>query len=285
MSVELRQGNWEATFLPELGMLGSSLTYRGTELLSLRGGLDAYRQGHTVALPLLAPWANRLSAFNFEVAGVAVDLEGVEGLHLDEHGLPIHGTMIAQPGWEIVRADQARLTARYAYDNEEQLAAFPFPHELVVDVQLDGGLRVSTTVAPIGIHAVPISFGWHPYFTLPGDRETWEIGLPACRRIELDARGIPTGREKAEPARREPLGESAADDHYALDGDRVFMLGDFALTFGPTYSYAQVFAPPESDFIAIEPMTAPTDALRSSRCPLVAPGERFEAIFTLETNG
>jgi aldose 1-epimerase len=285
MSIELRGREWEATFLPELGMLGSSLTFRGLELLSLRSGLESYRQGHTVGLPLLAPWANRLSAFHFEIAGAKVDLQDVDGLHFDEQGLPIHGTMTAQPGWEITRCERSRLTARYAYDSEQLLAAFPFPHELVIDVELDGGVRVGTTVTPIGDHAVPVAFGWHPYFKLPGTRETWTIGLPALRRLELDGRGIPTDHEEAQPPRRGQLGDGVHDDHYALDGNRSFRLGEFELTFGSGYRYAQIFAPAGSDFVAIEPMTAPTDALRSGRCPLVRPGGQFEATFTLRANG
>jgi aldose 1-epimerase len=285
VSIELRGREWEATFLPELGMLGSSIAFRGIELLSLRNGLDSYRQGHTVGLPLLAPWANRLSAFQFDVAGANVELQDVEGLHFDEHGLPIHGTMTAQPGWEVARRERSRLTARYMYDSERLLAAFPFPHELLIDVQLNGGVRVSTTVTPIGDRAVPISFGWHPYFQLPGDRETWTIGLPSLRRLELDPHGIPTGREETRPPHRGPLGRGVHDDHYALDGNRTFKLGEFELTFGSGYRYAQIFAPSGSDFIAIEPMTAPTDALRSGRYPLVRPGGQFEATFTLRATG
>jgi aldose 1-epimerase len=46
------------------------------------------------------------------------------------------------------------------------------------------------------------------------------------------------------------------------------------------YPYAQVFAPSEQEFVAIEPMTAPTNALTTGRgLRVVAPGERFEAAF------
>src|SRR5918994_5831590 len=93
--VTVSSGLLDATFLPELGMLGSSLRHRGEELLALPGGLDGYRAGHVTGLPLLAPWANRLGARRYEVEGVVVDLDGL-GLHTDGHGLPIHGTMSAQ---------------------------------------------------------------------------------------------------------------------------------------------------------------------------------------------
>jgi aldose 1-epimerase len=288
MSIDLEAGSWRARFLPELGMVGVSLAFDGTELLSLRGGLDAYRLGHTVGMPLLAPWANRLSAFRFELAGEEVDLATAPGVHLEEHGLPNHGTMAAQPGWEVVRQDPARLTARFAYERPDLLAAFPFPHELEIDVTLADGLRVTTAVTPTGGRPVPISFGWHPYYVVPGDRRSWTLGLPPRRRIELDDQAIPTGREEPREAGREPLGERAYDDHYALGDQRRFTLeGDglaLAVEYDEGYPYAQLFAPPGSSFVAIEPMTAPTNALVSGRFRLVEPGERFAAAFAVAAN-
>ena len=125
--VTLRAGDYQAVFLPGLGMLGASLKHRGAELLSLHGGVAGYAQGQPTGLPLLAPWANRLSRRRFRAAGVDVDLRRAR-VHLDENRLPIHGTMTAQPGWEIVRVEPARLVARFDYSSPELLRAFPFPH-------------------------------------------------------------------------------------------------------------------------------------------------------------
>src|SRR4051812_6490850 len=113
MSVELRAGDWSAEFLPELGVGGVSLRHRDVELLSLRRGLDSYRQGKTIGIPLLAPWANRLSRRRFALEGAEVDLDRSPLVHEDAHGLPNHGTMAARPGWEVVRQEPSRLVARF----------------------------------------------------------------------------------------------------------------------------------------------------------------------------
>ena len=73
-AVRLCTGDYEAVFLPGLGMLGASLTWRATELLSLHGGLAAFRRRSSTGIPLLAPWANRLSRDRFRCAGKLVDL-------------------------------------------------------------------------------------------------------------------------------------------------------------------------------------------------------------------
>ena len=48
------------------------------------------------------------------------------------------------------------------------------------------------------------------------------------------------------------------------------------------YGYAQVFAPKDKDYIALEPMTAPASALTSA-CGLrfVSSGERFREAFRI----
>jgi aldose 1-epimerase len=279
VSLRLAAGDWAADFLPERGLLGLSLTHRGRELLHQRGGLDTWKVGgSTMALPLLAPWANRLSQWTFQAAGVEVDLRGSPVVKVEEHGLPIHGTLIAQQGWEVVRQDGSSFTARFAYDREDLLAAFPFPHDLEVDATLDGGLRLETAIVARD-RSVPVSFGWHPYFRV--ERATDEVVLPERSRIELDDQGIPTGREEPLPPEQGPLGDRVLDDHFALGSERRFRVGELELEFDEGYPFAQVFAPAGSEFVALEPMTAKVNALVDGTAPLVEPGGRFAATFSL----
>lgn len=276
-----------ATFLPELGMLGASLRHRGEELLALPGGLGGYRAGEVTGLPLLAPWANRLGERRYEAAGVVVDLEGLS-LHTDDQGLPIHGTMSAQPGWKVVEATEHSFTARFDFDERpDLLASFPFPHELRVDVALAATtLRVATTLTPSTDRAVPVSFGYHPYLRLPGvSREDVRLRLPARRHVELDQRGLPTGVAHTEDAEDERLGSRTFDDLYELDDDRRLVLTGggrrLALELEEGYPFAQVFTPEAADSVCLEPMTAPVNALVDGRCALVGPGATFTAAFSL----
>ena len=113
-AVELVSGALSAVFVPDVGMTGVSLRYHGGQHLALPGGLDALRAGRTGGLPLLAPWANRLSGWRYRAAGVTVDLDGLP-LPVDDNGLPIHGFLVGRPGWAVeqlaTRGDAARLRA------------------------------------------------------------------------------------------------------------------------------------------------------------------------------
>jgi aldose 1-epimerase len=293
-SVTLAAGRLEASFLPGLGLLGTSLRHRGEELLALPGGVEGYRDGHVTGLPLLAPWANRLPGWRYRAAGVEVDLDGLD-LHTDPGGLPIHGTLTAHRGWRLERlaadADRAVLEAGLDYDWPELLAAFPFPHRLTVTFALQGAsLAVTTTLAATGDRPVPVAFGWHPYLRLPGaPRAAWRLLLPSRTHLELDDRGLPTGKAADEPAEAAPVGERTFDDLYALDADPAQRrLGleaagrRLVVGYGDGYDHAQVFAPPGAEFVCLEPMTAPTAALATGASPLVAPGDSFSARFTIE---
>jgi galactose mutarotase-like enzyme len=287
----LRAGDCEVVVLPSVGMLVASFTHRGAELVALPGGLSAYRGGHTTGIPLLYPWANRLSRHRYREGDVTVDLRHV-ALHTDDNGLPIHGTMLARPEWEVTRLGagprSARLAARFEWsEHEDLMAAFPFPHELSVDVTLTAaGVRIVTTVRPSGPRSVPVAFGWHPYLRLPGSpRDAWELSLPAAAHAALDGRGIPTGRARPVEASREPLAGRDLDDLFALGPERVVVLENesrrLTITYDDGYPYAQVFSPAGASFCAVEPMTAPTNALVSGDHPSVRPAETYSAAFTV----
>lgn len=283
--VTLKSGGTELTVRPHVGMVGISLQHRGTEVLALPGGLDGYRQGHVTGLPLLAPWANRLGAWQYTVDGVGVDLSGLD-LHTDPHGLPIHGTMTAQPGWQVDERSDTTLTAHFNYDTPDLLVPFPFPHRLTLRLSVgEGSVTVETTLEATGDRAVPVAFGFHPYLALPGTRQECVLQLPARDHLEQDDGGLPTGGSQGEPAEAEPLGDRTFDDLYRLGDDR--QLGIFGpdraavVSYGEGYPYAQVFAPDGSDFVCLEPMTAPTNALAAGGCPLVAPGGSFAADFSI----
>jgi len=286
-AVEIVSGALAAAFVPDVGMTGVSLRYNGRQYLALPGGLDALRAGRTGGLPLLAPWANRLSEWRYRAAGITVDLEGLT-LPTDGNGLPIHGFLVGRPGWKVeqleTRGDTARLRAEMTVDGP----AFPFPHRIEISAIIrDPELRISTRVIPTGTRAVPIAFGWHPYLRLPdGPRSQWRLRLPSRRHLTLDPRGIPTGEVVSEAAERAPIERRTFDDGYALGRDgRLAIENDLGqsvqLRCGPGYSFAQVWVPRAEPFAALEPMAAPANALVDRKAPVVRRGDSYTATFTL----
>jgi aldose 1-epimerase len=110
------------------------------------------------------------------------------------------------------------------------------------------------------------------------------------RRLVLDPRGIPTGDEEPFDGLDAQLGEVAFDNGFALWAEQAsFSIAGagrrITVEFLTGYPYAQVFAPKDKDYIALEPMTAPTSALTSGRgLRLVEPGGQFQAIFRIRVD-
>jgi len=287
----LAAGELEALFLPGYGMLGASLRHRGVELLGRVSDLDAAAaKGSTAGIPFLHPWANRLEGWRYRASGREVQLDPASPLlHADERGLPIHGVPWSRLSWAVTGSTAAAVQARLDWTTGELLAVFPFPHRMELAATLGpGGLTLETRLAPLAETPVPVSFGFHPYFGLPQiPRAEWRLELPAMRRLVLDRRGIPTGVEEPFARLDAALGDRDFDDGFVVDGeDATFSIAGggwkVAVELLRGYRYAQVFAPRDKDLIALEPMTAPTDALSSGRgTELLKPGGRFAAAFRI----
>jgi aldose 1-epimerase len=206
-----------------------------------------------------------LSANEYESGGAVVTLTpGEVGVRADEHGLPIHGVLAAYPAWQVTAQSENSLIATLDFSTPTLLASFPFPHVLTQAVTLSGRrLTIETTVTPTASASVPLCFGYHPYFTIPGvPRGKWRLTTPMMRRLPVDERGIPTGAHEDWNGNTEELKTVTYDDGF----DNV---PDGAL------------APGTDDLLAIEPMTAPTDALRRGGYRSAMPGHPETARFSV----
>lgn len=289
--LSLNSGNLAASFVPRHGMLGASLTFRGVEMLRRIENLpDAAAKGSTAGIPILYPWANRLAGFRYHAAGREVTLSRASPLlHLDGNGLPIHGVPWSMLPWTVHDSRADRLHAALDWSDGPLLTIFPFPHRVEMTAALTpDALTIRTAVIANRESHVPVSFGFHPYFGLPEPaRSRWRFRTPAMQRLELDDRLIPTGRALPFPAADGELADRTFDDGFAaLDNGAVFAISGggvrLSVEFLHGYPFAQVYAPPGKDFIAIEPMTAPANALATGRSlPIVPPGGRFDAAFSI----
>ena len=283
-----------ATYVPGAGMVCASLRDGGDELLGQRHGLAAYASdGKTMGIPLLFPWANRLARYGYAVDDVRVEIPVDPRFVSDDgSGLPIHGIVPPKLEWKVVEqgadAGAARLVAELdAGSLPDVLALFPFPHRLRMAVTLrERALEVAVGLHAEGDRRVPVAFGFHPYFQLPGvPRAEWVVALPVRQRAVLTDQLLPSGRTEPVAIETAKLGDRTYDDLFPeTDPEPVFALAGggrrIEVAFGPTYPVAVIYAPDNDDVVCFEPMTAQTNPFEGPG-PLrwVEPGERFEARF------
>jgi aldose 1-epimerase len=275
-----------------------SLRHEGDELLVGAAELPprATVHGRAAGITFLHPWANRLARDAYAFDGVRAALAcGHPALARDENGLAIHGLLAPVGAWRWEETSAQRAVARLDHDGGAggSPSPFPFRHTVRAAFTLRAGrLEITTTVRATGAHAVPLAFGWHPYFRLPGTpRSDWRLALPARRHLTLDARGLPTGAHRDEPADEQPLAARALDDGFDQLADGTWMgLRDarrrIRLRLLEGYPAAQVYAPPDADVVSLEPMAAPVNALVSGRGLTAVPaGGEHRATFALDVRG
>jgi len=118
-------------------------------------------------------------------------------------------------------------------------------------------------------------------------RGEWTLTTPTMRRLPVDNWGIPTGASEDWAGGTEPLKSVEYDDGFDTVPDgAVFALAGGArrveVTFEKGYPAAQLFAPRSDDVVAVEPMAAPTDALRRGNYRYAVAGKPETTRFSIK---
>lgn len=285
----MRAGALVATFLPEHGMIGTSLTHRGEEILRFPVDIArAERDGTSVGIPLNYPYANRLGTNGYSALGRQVELDPASpALMTDWNGVILHGVRWAQLPWVMQEAGETFVASRLRWDRPELLAVFPFRHEVEMRASLDeDGLTVETSVHANAGDDVPASFGFHPYVAIPGlPRDRWQLSLPRMRALVLDERLLPVGEREDFPAYEHRLADLDFDHGFAFATQRPSMAiagagRRISVDFLSGYRFAQIYAPPAHDYISFEPMVSPANALVTGEdLTIVRAGDVYRAVF------
>ena len=271
-----------------------SLRHRDEELLVEPETLAPPYRVHAkrAGITLLHPWANRLGADSYAFHGRLGQVDDACGrVTRDAHGLAIHGLMAPTP-WRLAADGPAAAVASLVWLAEE---GFPFAHQVVVRLTLRSGpadeitLHIATTVTALDSGDVPVAFGWHPYFHCERPA-TLELG--SLTELGADPRGLPDGVRRPQgpsTVALEPGGDSLDDGVADLTPGSPMRLqtGDrtISVTFDDGYSHGQIFAPADAPVVSLEPMTAPTDALRSGvDLPSATPERPYSASFSIRVS-
>lgn len=276
----------------------------------------------TGGLPLLYPYANRLGADRLEACGRSIDLARVPTLKRDDKGHPIHGLLLRRGGWSLAVLGPGAIEAELDWRSQSELmAAYPFPHALRIAWSMRAGatpgsaaLAVTTTIDARFGADVPAAFGWHPYFAVERP-EVARIMLAPVTPVELGEQGLPAPGAVARSASG-AAGVSAPQESSVGQGQDALFRRDIGSAPGVaagasasapggvpglahaasivdahrridirmdrSYPFMQLFSPKGASFVCIEPMSAPTDALRSGDASVVRAGSTLAATFEVE---
>jgi aldose 1-epimerase len=166
----------------------------------------------------------------------------------------------------------------------------------------NGELQVTTAIRNLSGEAMPVSIGFHPYFTIPDvPRNQWTAHIPARKSVETDSHLVATGELKDfDLPQQITLSDHTFDNGYTdlvrgADGKAVFSVEGggrkIEVVYGPKFQVGVVYAPPNAQFICFEPMAALTNGVnlahdgKYSELQTVAPGSEWRETFTVRASG
>jgi len=233
----------------------------------------------------LSPFVCRMRNGTYTWLGVTYH---IEKKYLGAHA--IHGLMY-ESVFNVIETRSDELSATVilegSYDGADP--GYPFPYQVRLEwvLRKESNLTVTSTVWHNNEEMIPLAEGWHPYFTLGGRVDDWELQFNTNRQMEYDADLLPTG-------------QLIADDRFVsgclLEGihlDNGFVWSDdeeqvykcvvkskeIELTILPDKSFPvlQVFTPDDRKSIAVENLSGAPDNFNNQLLLIsLPPGEHRE---------
>ena len=261
------------------GDVSAQIAQVGASLRSLRIGAVDLVTPYPLDIPtpscsgvVLAPWPNRVRDGLWDDRGTARQLALTEPKFRNaSHGL------LRFSAYEIEQTDAAATLSATIVPQ----TGYPYLIETSVTYLLtDAGIEVVHVLTNRSAEPAPVALGTHPFVTI-GDVDPRDLVLrvPAQTAFVTDERMLPTGTRPADAALRDGirLGDTTLDTGFtdlardedglvrttltAPDGRRL------TLWQGEGFDFVQVYTatnyPGQDLAVAIEPMTAPADALNS----------------------
>ncbi len=285
---ELRSGSARAT-VSEYAAGLRGLEVHGTALV--HGGSEP--SPPMSAGVVLVPWPNRVDGGKWEDDGRLQQLE----LNEPELGNANHG-LLSETRYTVASVDTDALRLESPIEGR---TGYPFHLETAVEYRLVAdGVRVRHEITNVGDRSAPVAIGAHPYLRIGNaPSRDLEIRIRANAMLDLDERYIPRGISSVAAAGCDLRDWTPLDDvvrhgcfaalelskglvrHGLRDrsGVELELWADAAFGFAQLYVTDALPGLGAGELaVAIEPMTAPPNALRSDIGLIwLEPGARWSA--------
>ncbi len=240
-------------------------------------GFNTVGEAQTNLTPLfksakLSPFVCRVNKGDFTF--------GEKRYHLDKYvtnGNAIHG-LIYDAVFEVTDSSadskHASVTLSYNYENEHEGFPFHYKAEVVYTLSGNNTLLVATNITNTSEGLIPITDGWHPYFTLGSSVNDCQLEFQSKEILVFDENLIPTGAltRYEEFGSLKFLGDTQFDNCFTVNFAEcppACVLRDpkqkIQIEIHPdkSYPYLQIFTPSHRKSIAIENLSAAPDAFNN----------------------
>ncbi|MCF7948319.1 MAG: aldose 1-epimerase [Spirochaetia bacterium] len=232
---------------------------------------------------ILFPFDDRVHGGRYRFAGETYQLP----INDPDGQDALHGFLYAQK-LELALSEATQEYATAVLEGEvDAKPGYPFCLHIRLQYTLSSkGFLLDVQIKNSGTVAAPYSIGWHPYFRLTEENvNPLKLLIPADRFLETDEKLVPSGRFLPVAGSRLDFRASSAIGSRELDHGYLNPAGYMECSGENTkirieqsqlFAYSQVFVPPARSSVALEPISAATDAFNKPDLGLrvLQPGER-----------
>ena len=178
--------------------------------------------------------------------------------------------------------DGAFVSMQYEYTKKEEGFPFSYQCSITYKLQKENRLSVVTEITNNSNDQMPLSDGWHPYFTLGNLVNDLQLHLNTNKMLEFDDRLVPTGKILSFNKFQQPelFGDTFLDNCFILSDHNnpacILKNKTLQLSILPdeSYPYLQIYTPPHRKSIAIENLSGAPNAFNNNIGLIVLqPGE------------
>ena len=299
--IEIQNSKVTARIALQIGNNLYSLTVEDREILYFPYSLDDFRNNSSLAgNPIMHPWVNRIKEGRYVWSQKVIDTcPYSRHLLYDQWQQPLHGLMLKSSQWDIVdKGDDFVITRTQWNESLPYFEAFPFAHTLTVSYYLNhDGIIISQDITNEGVADMPVSTGFHPYFSYPYEhRKDIKFDFGFSYYLITDEQLIPTG--EIADVTQIPLykGISLEDLHldhgFIATGSEIkISMPDYLMILeSRAYPFWVVYTPdhPKKPYFCIEPITSPTDGFNLNNThpllcslPIIRCGENYTTNFVI----
>ena len=271
-----------AVIQAETGASLIELNLAGLSLIDLPGSKNHPLESNPYhPSALLTPWVNRVRNGNYSFKGKNYQLP----INEPALGNAIHG-LLARKSFTLVNQSSSSITLKHEYKGEEPNYPFPFQFQYTYTLTDSGALEVTFEAKNTGAGPLPFACGWHPYFSFPETKvDDLEINFKPISRFLSDSQMIPLKEENLNGKQQFKFSTDKIDHVFRLEPMEIhrtefidtkhkkrLILEQSSILF----PFLVVFQPEGFNSVAIEPMTANTDAFNTGDGLIeLAPSEAF----------
>ena len=168
----------------------------------------------------------------------------------------------------VTDEQEARVELNSYYPGTDPGYPFPYHTKIIWCLRKGADLSVTTTVWHENPTPIPFAEGWHPYFTLGGKADEWNLQFSTSLIMEYDADLLPTGRylQNDRFVNGCSLQGIQLDNGFVWEDtetDRVCTLSNSAISLNilpdTSFPVLQVFIPDNRNSIALENLSGAPD--------------------------